>query len=106
MQDLESSLYYSLWVEVPLRNNFEGNTLIALKQYINVLSKVIYRYPQYIVLLDKKTEKVVMGLARLTFFCRKLPHSNCCCCCIVANENVATVGTSMSHLLLVVQFYY
>ena len=40
MQDLESGLYYSLWVEMPSRTSFEGESLAALKEYIEVLHKV------------------------------------------------------------------
>lgn len=41
MQDIESSLYYSLWVEVPSRNRLDGDALSALKQHIDVMSRVI-----------------------------------------------------------------
>jgi len=38
MQDLESSLYYSLWVEIPSRESFDRDSLAALKKYINILT--------------------------------------------------------------------
>src|SRR6218665_2283391 len=40
MQDLESSLYYSLWAEIPSRVSFDSESLGALKRYINILAKV------------------------------------------------------------------
>ncbi|XP_070531825.1 sulfhydryl oxidase 2-like isoform X2 [Ptychodera flava] len=39
MQDLESTLHYSLRHEIALHNVIKGNTLTALKKYVAVLSK-------------------------------------------------------------------
>jgi len=41
MQDLESGLFYSLWVEVPSRNVLDDSNLEAMKQYIEVLAKYL-----------------------------------------------------------------
>jgi thiol oxidase len=41
MQDIESSLYYSLWIEVATRSSFDETSLDALKTHIDVLSKFL-----------------------------------------------------------------
>jgi thiol oxidase len=41
MQDLESGLFYSLWVEVPSRNVLEGTNLEAMKKYVDVLARYL-----------------------------------------------------------------
>lgn len=39
MQDLESSLYYSFFVEIPSHNVFDEESLETLKKYVNLLNK-------------------------------------------------------------------
>lgn len=53
MQDLESSLYYSLWIEVGGHAVIEGGPLDALKNHMLMLSKVRFlsapsaNYPKF-----------------------------------------------------------
>jgi len=42
MQDIESGLYHSLWLEIPSREAFDQQDFSAIKAYIEVLSKVLY----------------------------------------------------------------
>lgn len=42
MQDIESGVYHSLWVEIPSRETFDHQALSALKAYIGMLAKVLY----------------------------------------------------------------
>ena len=41
MQDLESGLYYTLWIEVSSHSVLNEDALKALKNYIRILAKVI-----------------------------------------------------------------
>ena len=38
--DLESVIYYSLWIEIGTQHALEGDRLVVLKKYINMLARV------------------------------------------------------------------
>ena len=66
MNDLESALHYSLRKEVAAHEKIDGERYEALKDYINVLTKVTKSllFQSFLLINDKAGNRVLYALCR------------------------------------------